>query len=140
VAVLYRTNFQSRRFEEALRRYQLKYNVGGGFSFYERAELKDLVSYLKVVQNPNDSVALLRGVNTPVRGIGKATMETLERIAQETGTSLWRAIGHALEQRLVPARAATALEGFREIIEDARAMLLGDFESRVADTANTHHR
>jgi DNA helicase II / ATP-dependent DNA helicase PcrA len=84
-AVLYRTNSQSRLFEEAMRRYQLKYHVVGGFSFYERAEIKDLISYLKVIQNPDDSVSLLRVINTPVRGIGKTTIEMIEQLALETG-------------------------------------------------------
>ncbi len=83
-AVLYRTNFQSRLFEEAMRRYGLKYHVVGGFSFYERAEIKDMISYLKAIQNPDDSISLLRVVNTPARGIGKGTIETLERLALET--------------------------------------------------------
>src|SRR5437868_3774919 len=104
-AILYRTNSQSRLFEEAMRRYQLKYNVVGGFSFYERAEIKDLISYLKLIQNPDDSIALLRVINTPSRGIGKTTVETVERIALETGLSLWAAIGHAIQQKLLPARA-----------------------------------
>ena len=72
-AVLYRTNSQSRLFEEAMRRYGLKYHVVGGFSFYERAEIKDMISYLKVIQNPDDSISLLRVINTPTRGIGKGT-------------------------------------------------------------------
>ncbi|HZR27507.1 MAG TPA: UvrD-helicase domain-containing protein [Terriglobales bacterium] len=131
VAVLYRTNAQSRLFEEALRRYQLKYNVVGGFSFYERAEIKDMISYLKLIQNPDDSIALLRVINTPVRGIGKTSVETLERIALEAGLSLWAAIGQAIEQKLLPARALAALENFKTIIEDARAMLTGEFESRL---------
>ena len=84
-AVLYRTNSQSRLFEEGMRRYGLKYHVVGGFSFYERAEIKDMISYLKVIQNPDDSISLLRVINTPVRGIGKTTLETLERVALETG-------------------------------------------------------
>ena len=67
----------------------MKYHVVGGFSFYERAEIKDLVSYLKVIQNPDDSIAMQRVINTPPRGIGKNTMETIERIALETGASLW---------------------------------------------------
>src|SRR5207247_9468877 len=92
VAVLYRINAQSRLFEEALRRYQLKYNVVGGFSFYERAEIKDLISYLKLIQNPDDSIALLRVINTPARGLGKTTIETVERIALESGKSLWVAL------------------------------------------------
>src|SRR5437899_4392343 len=87
-AVLYRTNSQSRLFAEAMRRYQLKYHVVGGFSFYERAEIKDMISYLKVIHNVDDSVSLLRVSNTPARGIGKTTTETLERVALETGASL----------------------------------------------------
>ena len=139
VAVLYRTNAQSRLFEEALRRYQLKYNVVGGFSFYERAEIKDMISYLKLIRNPDDSIALLRVINTPVRGIGKTSVETLERIALEAGLSLWTAIGHAIEQKLLPARALAALENFKAIIEDARAMLTGEFEKRLTpvDTTDT---
>src|SRR4029077_17871057 len=95
-AVLYRTNSQSRLFEEGMRRYQLKYHVVGGFSFYERAEIKDLISYLKVIHNPDDSVSLLRVINTPVRGIGKSTIEVIEQLALETGLSMWGAIGEAI--------------------------------------------
>jgi DNA helicase-2/ATP-dependent DNA helicase PcrA len=130
-AVLYRTNSQSRLFEEAMRRYGLKYHVVGGFSFYDRAEIKDMISYLKLVQNPEDSIALSRVINTPTRGIGKTTIETLERLALETGISLWRAIDEAIERQLLPARALVALEGFKEIIDDARAMLLGEFHKRL---------
>jgi DNA helicase-2/ATP-dependent DNA helicase PcrA len=134
-AVLYRTNSQSRLFEEAMRRYQMKYHVVGGFSFYERAEIKDLISYLKVVHNPDDSIAMQRVINTPPRGVGKNTMETLERIALETGVSLWRAIGQALRGQLLPPRALAALKAFKELIDDARAMLLGTFGERVDETA-----
>jgi DNA helicase II / ATP-dependent DNA helicase PcrA len=134
-AVLYRTNSQSRLFEEAMRRYQLKYHVVGGFSFYERAEIKDLISYLKVIQNPDDSVSLLRVINTPVRGIGKTTIEMLERLALETGLSMWGAVGEAIRRQLLPARALAALNAFRELIEDGRAMLAGTFVERVEGTA-----
>ena len=133
-AVLYRTNSQSRLFEEAMRRYQMKYHVVGGFSFYERAEIKDLVSYLKVIHNPDDSIAMQRVINTPPRGIGKNTMETLERIALETGLSLWRAIGEAVRRQLLPPRALAALKAFKELIDDARAMHLGGFGERVEET------
>ncbi|MDP9267769.1 MAG: UvrD-helicase domain-containing protein [Acidobacteriota bacterium] len=136
-AVLYRTNFQSRLFEEALRRYQLKYHVVGGFSFYERAEIKDIISYLKLLQNLDDSIALLRVVNTPTRGIGKTTMETLERIALETGLPLWGAMNQAIESQLLQPRALAALRGFRDLIEDARAMLAGTFVERASQTAFT---
>ena len=131
VAVLYRTNSQSRLIEEALRRYGISYTMVGGFSFYERAEIKDLLSYLKMVQNPHDSIALQRVINTPVRGIGKATLETLERIALETGTSTWNAIGRALAERLLPTRACIALDTFRKLIEDARAMLAPGFAEKL---------
>jgi DNA helicase II / ATP-dependent DNA helicase PcrA len=134
-AVLYRTNSQSRLFEEAMRRYQLKYHVVGGFSFYERAEIKDLISYLKVIQNPDDSVSLLRVVNTPVRGIGKTTIEMMERLALETGLSMWGAIGEAIKRQLLPARALAALKSFRELIEDGRAMLAGAYVERLEETA-----
>ncbi len=134
-AVLYRTNSQSRLFEEAMRRYQMKYHVVGGFSFYERAEIKDLISYLKVVHNPDDSIAVQRVINNPPRGIGKNTMETLERIALETGVSLWRAIGEAVRRQLLPPRALAALNTFKDLIDDARAMHLGGFRERVEDTA-----
>ncbi len=134
-AVLYRTNSQSRLFEEAMRRYQLKYHVVGGFSFYERAEIKDLISYLKVIQNPDDSVSLLRVINTPVRGIGKTTLETMERLALETGLSMWGAVGEAATRQLLPARALAALKTFRTLIEDGRAMLAGTFAERVEETA-----
>ena len=134
-AVLYRTNSQSRLFEEAMRRYQLKYHVVGGFSFYERAEIKDLISYLKVIQNPDDSVSLLRVINTPVRGIGKTTIEMIERLALETGLSMWGAVGEGITRQLLPARALAALKSFRALIEDGRAMLAGTFVERVEETA-----
>jgi DNA helicase II / ATP-dependent DNA helicase PcrA len=130
-AVLYRTNSQSRLFEEAMRRYGLKYHVVGGFSFYERAEIKDMISYLKTVQNPDDSISLLRVINTPARGIGKGTIDTLERIALETGLSLWGAMGEAIHQALIPPRAVASLKNFQQLIEDARAMLAGTLVARL---------
>jgi DNA helicase II / ATP-dependent DNA helicase PcrA len=136
VAVLYRLNSQSRLMEEAMRRYQLAYQVVGGFSFYERAEIKDMISYLKLVNNPQDSIALMRVINTPARGIGKTTLETLERLSLETGISLWGAVGEAVERKLLPQRALAALASFKELIEDARAMMSGTFVERVAGSAN----
>jgi len=134
-AVLYRTNSQSRLFEEAMRRYQLKYHVVGGFSFYERAEIKDLISYLKVIHNPDDSVSLLRVINTPARGIGKSTLEVIERVALETGVSLWAALGEAIRRQLLPQRALAALRSFKAVIEDAQAMLAGTYTERLEETA-----
>src|SRR5262245_57346009 len=136
VAVLYRLNSQSRLIEEAMRRYQIPYQVVGGFSFYERAEIKDMISYLKLISNPQDSIALLRVINTPARGIGKSTVETLEHLSLETGMSLWSAISETLERKLLPPRALAALKNFKELIEDARAMLAGTFVERVEGTAD----
>jgi DNA helicase-2/ATP-dependent DNA helicase PcrA len=134
-AILYRTNSQSRLLEEALRRYNLNYNVVGGFSFYERAEIKDMISYLKLILNPDDSVALMRVVNTPVRGIGKTTMETVERVALETNLSLWGALQEVVERRLLPARATAALAAFRDLIREARAMLYGESKDAAAESS-----
>ena len=134
-AVLYRTNSQSRLFEEAMRRYGLKYHVVGGFSFYERAEIKDMISYLKVIQNPDDSISLLRVINTPSRGIGKGTIDTLERLALETALSLWGAIGEAIRRQLLPPRALSALKNFQQLILDAQAMLSGTFVEQLEESA-----
>jgi DNA helicase-2/ATP-dependent DNA helicase PcrA len=132
-AVLYRTNSQSRLVEEAMRRYGISYTMVGGFSFYERAEIKDLLSYLKLVKNPNDSIALQRCINTPPRGIGKTTLETIERIALETGSSSWNAISHARREKLLSARALHALADFQQLIEDARAMLEPNFADKLSE-------
>ena len=132
-AVLYRTNSQSRLVEEALRRYQIQYHMVGGFSFYDRAEVKDILSYLKLVQNVHDSIALSRVVNSPPRGIGKTTMEVVERIALTMGTSTWEAIGRAIEEKLLPQRALMALASFIRLIEDARAMLGSGFAEKLAE-------
>jgi len=138
-AVLYRTNSQSRLFEESMRRYGLKYHVVGGFSFYERAEIKDMISYLKVIQNPDDTISLLRVINTPARGIGKGTIDTLERLALETGLSLWGATGEAIKRQLLPPRAVASLQNFQQLIEDARAMLAGRFEERLGEGVARAH-
>lgn len=122
IAILYRTNAQSRLFEEALRRYRIEYNIVGGFSFYERAEIKDVISYLKVALNPFDDIALLRVVNTPPRGIGKTTLDEVSRRARSSGASLWETIAvitdleHKEGINLTP-RAIEALRRFKSTIE-----------------------
>ncbi len=137
-AVLYRTNSQSRLVEEALRRYNISYTMVGGFSFYERAEIKDLLAYLRLIRNPHDSMALQRVINTPARGIGKTTLETLERLALETGQSTWDAVAAAIANHLVSARAFAALESFRQLILDAQAMMDPDFAGKLsADVADS---
>lgn len=115
-AVLYRTNAQSRLFEEACRRAGLRYNLVGGFSFYDRAEVKDIIAYLKLSLNPNDSIALMRVINTPPRSIGKTTIDEIERRAREFGVSLWETIGLIIEQNLLPTRAVSSLTTFRGIV------------------------
>jgi DNA helicase-2/ATP-dependent DNA helicase PcrA len=115
-AVLYRTNAQSRLFEEACRRAGLRYNLVGGFSFYERAEVKDIIAYLKLAMNPNDSISMMRVINTPARGIGKTTLDDIERRAKDFGVSHWETIGIVVEQNLLPARSVAALKSFRDIV------------------------
>ena len=115
-AVLYRTNAQSRLFEEACRRAGLRYNIVGGFSFYERAEVKDIIAYLKLAMNPHDSIALARVINSPTRGIGKTTIEDIERRAKDFGVSHWETIALIIEQNLLPTRTISALKSFQEII------------------------
>src|SRR5215510_9891918 len=126
IAVLYRTNFLSRILEEKLRRYNMKYRIVGGFSFYERAEIKDMISYLTVSLNPHDSVHLLRIINAPPRGIGKTTIDALEEIAVNNGTSIWGAIAVALQEARLPMRTLRALEMVykmvSEFVEQAREL------------------
>jgi DNA helicase-2/ATP-dependent DNA helicase PcrA len=117
-----------------MRRYGLNYKVVGGFSFYERSEIKDLISYLKVIHNPDDTISLLRVINTPTRGIGKGTIDTLEHLALETGLSLWGAIGEAIRRQLLPQRALLSLKNFQQLIEDARAMLAGNFTEQLEES------
>ncbi len=123
VAVLYRTNFQSRQIEEALRRYGRAYVVLGGFSFYQRAEIKDALAYLKILASPHDSVNLLRIINTPARGIGKGSIEQIEQYALDHELSVWSAIGRMLEENAFPTRAQASLQAFRAMIQDLAAML-----------------
>ncbi len=125
IAILYRTNAQSRQFEEALRRYGRRYHVVGGFSFYQRAEIKDVLAYLKVILSPQDSVSLLRIINTPARGIGKSTVEQLEAYAIEQRLSPWEAMGRILEQGRLGVRAQAALVGFERLIRELREQAQG---------------
>ncbi|HEY1755332.1 MAG TPA: UvrD-helicase domain-containing protein [Bryobacteraceae bacterium] len=131
VAVLYRTNAQSRQIEEALRRYGRKYIVVGGLSFYQRAEVKDIIAYLKALVSPQDSISLLRVINTPARGIGRTTIEQIEQYAQTHKLPFWIALERMLEERAFPTRAEAALSGFHRMMEE----LSGGIESRtIAET------
>ena len=126
VAVLYRTNSQSRQIEEALRRYGRKYVVVGGFSFYQRAEVKDILAYLKVLVNPHDSIGLLRVINTPARGIGRTTLDQMEQHALQHELSLWSSLEQMLEAHAFPGRAEAALVAFHRMM----AELAGQLETR----------
>jgi DNA helicase-2/ATP-dependent DNA helicase PcrA len=118
VAVLYRTNAQSRQIEEALRRYGRKYIVVGGFSFYQRAEIKDVIAYLRVLLSPQDTISLLRIINTPARGIGRTTIEQIEQYALAHELALWTALDRMLEERAFPARAEAALAAFMRMMKE----------------------
>jgi len=118
VAVLYRTGAQSRSFEEVLRRLGIRHRVVGGFSFYERAEVRNALAYVRLLFHPEDDVALLRVLNVPPRGIGATTVAALEARAKEIGKPLWDVIGDGTF--LVGKKAAGALSYFRKMIEDLR--------------------
>lgn len=120
IAILYRTNFQSRQIEEALRRYGRKYTVIGGLSFYQRAEIKDALSYLKLISNLEDSISFTRIINTPARGIGKTTLDQIEAFANQQRLSLWQASGQMVEAHSLGARAEAAIVAFRRMIEELR--------------------
>ena len=117
VAVLYRTNAQSRALEDALLRDGLGYKILGNVRFYERKEVKDALAYLKLIFNPHDDVSLRRVINVPTRGIGKVVMEALVGVqAEASSKSLWARLVRATDERLLPARATTSLSAFRELI------------------------
>jgi ATP-dependent DNA helicase UvrD/PcrA len=117
VAVLYRTNAQSRSFEEALRARGMRYRMLGGFSFYQRAEVKDALAYARLAIFPDDDIALLRVINTPPRGIGKTTIESLSAVARENDISLWAATGKMLDPA-ASGRSLAPLRDFRTLIEE----------------------
>jgi len=112
IAILYRTNSQSRIFEEYLRRYNIGYKVFGGLSFYQRKEVKDLIGYLRLTINKRDEEALKRVLNYPRRGIGKTTIDKISALAGETGKTMWE----CLQLVKVSARAATAINNFVKAI------------------------
>ena len=140
VAVLYRTNAQSRVFEEALRRARIDYNIVGGFSFYERAEVKDIISYLKLALNSSDDVALLRVVNTPSRGLGKTSLDELLFRARDLGVSLWETIAIITDETSevkssLTSRAKEALRTFKNVIEKLQRVAgeVADTDRKVSD-------
>jgi DNA helicase-2/ATP-dependent DNA helicase PcrA len=138
VAILYRTNAQSRTLEDALRRAGLAYKIIGGVRFYERKEIKDALAYLRLVLNPHDDVSLRRVINVPARGIGKGVLESLDALemptaastppllmglqAVATNDSLWARLVHATDQRMLAPRAIASLSAFQELLAALTAM------------------
>ncbi len=135
LAILYRTNAQSRAIEDALMREGIAYRIIGGVRFYERKEIKDLLAYLRLVMNPHDDVSFRRVVNVPARGVGKTVMEALESVDLDAGDhhaatplfaaglapitssrSLWARLLAGLDKRALPPRATNALKAFRDLI------------------------
>ena len=125
IAILYRTNAQSRIFEEYLRKFNLPYRVYGGLSFYQRKEVKDMVAYLRLVVNPQDEEAFRRSINNPKRGIGNTSLAKVASLAEQKGITQFEALKHVA----LPKRTRHAADGFIELIEKARAK---------ADTANAY--
>jgi DNA helicase-2/ATP-dependent DNA helicase PcrA len=114
-AVEYRTNFQSRAFEEAFRRRGVRYKLVGGFSFYKRAEVQDALAYVRLAMHPDDDIAFLRVLNVPPRGIGKTTVESLRDTASKNGTSFWNAM-EDLVTATAAGRAVAPLRAFMDLI------------------------
>ncbi len=117
-AILYRTTAQSRQFEEALIQAQIPYRVYGGLRFFERAEIKDALAYLRLLSNPADDASFERVVNTPPRGIGAKTLDAVRNHARDFGCPLWQAGKDLLKGGAMTARAAKALDGFVSLIEE----------------------
>ncbi|OQP67473.1 ATP-dependent DNA helicase [Niastella vici] len=121
-AILYRTNAQSRAFEESLRRMGIPYTMFGGISFYQRKEIKDYVAYLRIIVNPRDEEALKRIINYPVRGIGKTTIDKLVLLANQHNISMWEVLERAREAGF-KAGTLEAIENFVTMIKSFASML-----------------
>lgn len=143
-AVLYRSNAQSRAIEEALLQANMPYRVYGGLRFFERAEIKDVLAYLRLIANRNDDAAFERVVNTPTRGIGAATLTQLRQYARQQNQTLWQASTALLEAKFFSARAGNALTGFITLIDSLtpeQELPLYELTSLVIDESSlrAHH-
>jgi len=131
IAILYRTNAQSRVLEESLVRWNIPYIVVGGLRFYDRREIKDILAYLKLLINPHDSVSLLRVLNVPKRGIGKTTVQKFTEAASQLGITLWDMVTDPEAIRSLGGRSAKGLLEFREIIQNLQTELLNSDPSKM---------
>lgn len=129
-AILYRTTAQSRQFEEALLQFGVPYRIYGGLRFFERAEIKDALAYLRQMANRHDDASFERAVNQPPRGIGEKTLESIRAHARDFGCSLWQASQDLLRGKAIPPRAGGALQGYLNLVdsvdEEAQGYSLGD--------------
>ena len=132
-AVLYRTNAQSRSFEDAMRRAGIPYRLVGGVSFYTRKEIKDALAYLRLLVNPNDAASLRRIINYPARGVGDTSLDRLAAYADAKGLSLWHALDEAAEAGIT-GRAKTSLEKFKFLVASKAASLASQDAAEVART------
>lgn len=124
IAILYRSNAQSRVIEEALLRANIAYRIYGGVRFFDRAEVKDALAYLRLIVNPSDDPAFERVVNFPTRGIGEKTLDDLRHFAKTEQCSLWNAAKQLLEAKAMPQRAGSSLSKFIELIEQLQLSTL----------------
>jgi len=120
---LYRTNAQSRPFEDLLLHNNIPYNIVGGLKFYDRKEVKDAIAYLRIIANPEDTVSLLRIINTPRRGIGKTTMSRLMDASQQMGIPLWEIVNDETSVNTMGGRAAKSLNEFAQMIQTTKDQL-----------------
>lgn len=124
IAILYRSNAQSRVLEEALLREKIPYRIYGGQRFFERAEIKNAVAYLRLLDGRHNDAALERVINVPTRGVGEKTVEAIREHARHSDLSMWAAMQQLIANKALPGRAAGALSGFIELIENLSAKVL----------------
>lgn len=117
-AILYRNNAQSRVLEEALLQGGLKYRIYGGLRFFERQEIKDSLAYLRMISNRDDDAAFERVINTPARGIGEKSLQTIRDAARSQNLTMWQAAGRLIDEKAMAARAMTAVRGFMDLIQN----------------------
>ncbi len=146
IAILYRSNAQSRVFEEAFLSARIPYKVYGGLRFFERAEIKDALAYLRLVSNRNDDTSFERVVNLPTRGIGAKSIDTLRERARADGSSLWSAAQRCIAEGSLGAKGAASLHGFLQLIDrlaaDTRELALHEIVDQVINSSGLleHHR
>ncbi|MEY3974971.1 MAG: hypothetical protein RLZZ33_26 [Pseudomonadota bacterium] len=146
IAILYRSNAQSRVFEEAFLSARIPYKVYGGLRFFERAEIKDALAYLRLVSNRNDDTSFERVVNLPTRGIGAKSIDTLRDRARADGSSLWSSAQRCIAEGSLGAKGASSLHGFLQLIDrlatDTRELALHEIVDQVINSSGLleHHR